>query len=174
MMNIRAAELADVPEVQAIYAHHVLHGVGTFEEEAPPVEEMERRYRAVVGRGWAYLVAADARGAVAGYAYFGQMRDRSAYRLTAETSIYVRHDARGLGVGKALLARLLDLATAAGFRQAVAVIGDSANAASIALHASLGFQHVGLLRSVGLKFGRWVDVVMMQRALGRGDLDVPE
>ncbi len=172
-MDIRRAAPTDLADIQAIYAHHVLHGAGTFEEVPPSLEEVERRYQGIVGRGWSYLVAADATG-VLGYAYFSQMRDRSAYRFTAEDSIYVRDDVRGQGVGKALVARLLDEATAQGFRQMIAVIGDSENVGSIGVHASLGFQRAGLLRSTGLKFGRWVDTVMMQKTLGRGDHDVPE
>lgn len=172
-MQIRPAGTSDLPEMQAIYAHHVMTGAGTFEEAPPSIEEMQARFEAVTGRGWTWLVAADATG-VLGYAYFAQMRDRSAYRYTAEDSIYVREGVRGQGVGKALVARLLDEAERAGFRQMVAVIGDSENIASIGMHASLGFLRVGLLRSSGFKFGRWVDTVYMQRALGRGDSDVPE
>ncbi len=171
-MNIQPAAASDIPEIQAIYAHHVLHGSGTFEEVPPSVEEVQQRFSAVVGRGWSFLVATDATG-VLGYAYYAQLRERSAYRYTAETSIYVRDDVRGQGVGKALVGRLLADADAAGFRQMIAVIGDSENTASIGVHASLGFQRVGLLRASGLKFGRWVDTVYMQRALGRGDADVP-
>ena len=172
-MQIRPAGTPDLPEMQAIYAHHVMTGAGTFEEAPPSIEEMQARFEAVTVRGWTWLVAADATG-VLGYAYFAQMRDRSAYLYTAENSIYVREDVRGQGVGKALVARLLDEAERAGFRQMVAVIGDSENIASIGVHSSLGFLRVGLLRSSGFKFGRWVDTVYMQRALGRGDSDVPE
>ncbi|GAC1344131.1 MAG: GNAT family N-acetyltransferase [Acetobacteraceae bacterium] len=171
-MEIRPAALADLPEIQSIYAHHVLHGSGTFEETPPSVEEMQARHAAIVAQGWSYLVATDATG-VLGYAYFNQIRERSAYRFTAENSIYVRDDVRGQGVGKALVARLLEDATRVGFRQMVAVIGDSENVGSIGVHASLGFQRTGLLRSSGLKFGRWVDTVYMQRALGKGDADIP-
>ena len=171
-MDIRPAVAADIPEIQAIYAHHVLHGAGTFEEVPPSVEEMRDRYQDIVDHGWSFLVATDATG-VLGYAYFTQMRDRSAYRYTAEDSIYVREDVRGQGVGKALVQQLLADAAAAGFRQMVAVIGDSENVGSIGVHASLGFQRAGLLRGSGFKFGRWVDAVYMQRALGRGDTDIP-
>ncbi len=171
-MDIRPAQVADLPEIQAIYAHHVLHGAGTFEEIPPALEEVERRYAGIVGRGWSYLVATDATGVV-GYAYYSQMRDRSAYRHTAENSIYVRDDVRGQGVGKALVARLLAEAEAQGFRQMIAIIGDSENVGSIGVHSSLGFHQVALLRAVGLKFGRWVDSVFMQRPLGRGDTDLP-
>ncbi len=171
-MSIRPAASTDIPEIQAIYAHHVLHGAGTFEEIPPSVEEMQGRYHVIADQGWSFLVTADATG-VLGYAYFTQMRDRSAYRYTAENSIYVREDVRGQGVGKALVQQLLSDAAAAGFRQMIAVIGDSENVGSIGVHASLGFQRAGLLRASGFKFGRWVDTVYMQRALGRGDTDIP-
>jgi len=172
-MQIRDASPADLPEIQAIYAHHVLHGTGTFEENPPSIEEMTERYRKVVDHGWAWLVASDATG-VLGFAYYTQFRDRSAYRFTAENSVYIRDDVRGQGVGKALGARLIDTATQAGFRTMIAVIGDSENVGSIGVHASLGFHHVGTLKAAGMKFGRWLDVVQMQRMLGLGDTDVPE
>ena len=171
-MEIRAATGADIPEIQSIYAHHVLTGTGTFEEEPPSVEEMTERLTEVTGSGWCWLVATDATG-VLGYAYYTQFRDRSAYRFCVEDSVYVREDVRGQGVGKALVARLIDDATGNGMRQMIAVIGDLENTGSIGVHASLGFQMVGTLRSVGVKFGRWLDVVSMQRSLGRGDADVP-
>ncbi len=172
-MDIRLVEAADIPEIQAIYAHHVLNGSGTFEEVPPSVEEIRERFAGITGRGWPALAAVDETG-VLGYAYFSQLRDRSAYRYTAEDSIYVRDDVRGQGVGKALVARVLHEAEAAGFRQMIAVIGDSENIGSIGVHASLGFKQVGVLRASGLKFGRWVDTVYMQRALGRGDADLPD
>ena len=172
-MDIRDATEADIPEVQAIYAHHVLHGAGTFEETPPSVEDMLARFRAISGRGWSYIVSTDATG-VLGYGYYAQFRDRSAYRYSAENSIYVRDDVRGQGVGKALVLALLDHAERAGFRQMIAVIGDSENVGSIGVHSSVGFQRCGLLRASGLKFGRWVDTVYMQRPLGRGDQDLPE
>ncbi len=162
-----------MPEIQAIYAHHVLNGTGTFEEDPPSLEELAARFAATTGRGWAWLTAADTTG-VLGYAYYTQIRDRSAYRFTAEDSIYVREDVRGQGVGKALVARLLEEAQSAGFRQMIAVIGDSENVGSVGMHASLGFHHVGTLRAVGRKFGRWLDTVYMQRPLGAGDDDVQE
>jgi len=170
-MQVRSASETDVPAIQSIYAHHVLHGTGTFEEEPPPVEEMLERYRKVVEHGWSWLVAVDATG-VLGYAYYTQFRDRSAYRYCAEDSVYVREDVRGQGVGKALVAQLIDDATRQGMRQMIAVIGDSENVGSIGVHATLGFHVIGTMRSVGVKFGRWVDVVSMQRALGRGDRDL--
>ncbi len=166
-MEIRPAVEADIPEIQSIYAHHVLTGTGSFEEEPPPVEEMFARYHKIVDRGWTWLVAIDATG-ILGYAYFSQFRDRSAYRFTVENSVYVREDVRGQGVGKALVARLIEDATTRGFRQMIAVIGDSDNVGSIGVHATLGFQMVGTMKAVGVKFGRWLDVVTMQRALGAG------
>ena len=171
-MDIRPAISADLPEIQAIYAHHVLYGTGTFEEAPPSLEEISRRFEAGTARGWTWLVATDPTG-ILGYAYYSQIRDRTAYRFTAENSIYVREDVRGQGVGKALVLELLANAEEAGFRQMVAVIGDSENVGSVGMHASLGFHHVGTLRATGLKFGRWLDTVYMQRALGAGDDDIP-
>ena len=172
VMQVRPATEADIPEIQSIYAYHVLHGSGTFEEAPPSVEEMTERFAKVTARDWAWLVAADASG-VLGYAYYTQFRDRSAYRYCVEDSVYVREDVRGQGVGKALVAALIEDAAAHGMRQMIAVIGDSDNVGSIGVHASLGFQKIGTMRSVGVKFGRWVDVVSMQRPLGRGDADMP-
>ena len=171
-MEIRTANESDIADIQSIYAHHVLTGTGTFEEEPPSVEEMAERFATVVGHGWSWLVATDASG-VLGYAYYTQFRDRSAYRFCAEDSVYVREDVRGQGVGKALVARLIEDATASGMRQMIAVIGDSENTGSIGVHASLGFHMVGTMRAIGVKFGRWIDVVSMQRPLGPGDADVP-
>jgi phosphinothricin acetyltransferase len=127
----------------------------------------------VQGAGCAWLVAEDAAGNILGFAYFAQYRERSAFRFCAEDSVYVRDDIRGQGVGKALVAELIGRAEARGFRQMIAVIGDAENAGSIGLHASLGFRQVGVLKAVGLKFGRWLDVVLMQRALGEGERSVP-
>jgi L-amino acid N-acyltransferase YncA len=126
----------------------------------------------VVGSGYVWVVAADPTG-VLGYGYYTPFRDRSAYRFTVEDSIYVREDVRGQGVGKALVSRLIERATAAGLRQMIAVIGDSENIGSIGVHASLGFHMVGTMKATGIKFGRWVDVVTMQRPLGRGDANLP-
>lgn len=171
-MIIRDATAADVPAITAIYAHHVRTGTGTFEEDPPSEADMAARLARVQGQGWAWLVAEHA-GQVQGYAYYAQFRDRSAYRFTAEDSIYVRDDVRGMGVGKALVQALLDRAAAQGFRQMLAVIGDSENVGSIGLHAALGFRPVGTMKAVGLKFGQWVDVVTMQRALGEGERTLP-
>ena len=172
-MHVRHAAPPDLADIQSIYAHHVLHGTGTFEEIPPSVEEMAERFAKVREHGWPWRVAADATG-ILGYGYYTQFRDRSAYRFTVEDSVYVRNDVRGQGVGKALVRQLIEDAAAQGFRQMLAVIGDSQNAGSIGAHASLGFQMVGTMRAVGLKFGRWLDVVTMQRALGRGAAEVPE
>jgi len=177
-MRIRDAISSDLPAITAIYAHHVLHGAGTFEEEPPTEADMAARIADVQGRGWAWLVAegeglpCEAPGLV-GYAYYAQFRMRSAYRYTAENSVYVRNDVRGMGVGKALVAALLERSEQAGFRQMFAVIGDSENVGSIGLHLSLGFQRTGVLKAAGIKFGRWLDVVFMQRSIGAGDRDIP-
>ncbi len=171
-MHIRDAEAVDLPEIQGIYAHHVLNGTGTFEEVPPSVEEIAERLAAVAAAGGVWLVGSDATG-VLGYAYYAPFRSRSAYRFCAEDAVYVRPDVRGQGVGKALVGRLLERAEAAGIRQMVAVIGDSENVGSIGVHASLGFARAGILRAAGLKFGRWLDVIFMQRSLGAGDGDVP-
>ncbi|MGC8523604.1 MAG: GNAT family N-acetyltransferase [Acidibrevibacterium sp.] len=171
-MRIRPAALPDIPEIQAIYAHHVLTGTGTFEEVPPSVEEMAARFATLTDAGAIWRVAADATG-VLGYAYAARYHTRSAYRFTAEDSVYVRDDRRGCGVGRALLAELVAAATAAGFRQMLAVIGDSANVGSIALHRDAGFTEAGRLLAVGYKFGGWRDVVLMQRALGEGDTTPP-
>ena len=167
-MLVRLAAAQDLPVIQAIYAHHVLHGLASFEEEAPPLEEMRRRFEAVTGDGLPYLVAEE-QGEVLGYGYCTLYRSRSAYRHTLEDSIYVKQSKQGKGVGKAVLAELILRCTALNYRQIIAVIGDSANAGSIALHASLGFVRAGNLRSTGYKFGRWVDAVLMQLPLGPGD-----
>ena len=172
-MNIRPAHPSDLPEIQGIYAHHVLNGTGTFEEVPPSVEEISARVANVTDRGWPWLIAEDATGLL-GFCYYAQIRDRVAYRFCAEDAVYVRQDVRGQGVGKALVGELIERAIAAGFRQMIAVIGDSENVGSIGVHASLGFQRVGTLRAVGWKFGRWLDAVYMQRALGEGDADSPE
>lgn len=173
-MLIRDAVAADLPAITAIYAHHVLHGTGTFEETPPDEAEMAARVARVQQPGWAWLVAESMpgeglAGGVTGFAYFAQFRDRSAYRFTAENSVYVREHVRGQGVGKRLVEALLARAEAAGFRQMLAVIGDSENVGSIGLHVAAGFRQAGVIKSVGLKFGRWVDVVFMQKPLGEGD-----
>ena len=171
-MLIRPAAQHDLPAIQSIYAYHVLNGLASFEEEAPPLEEMRRRFAEVTGRGLPYLVAED-QGQILGYGYCTLYRTRSAYRFTLEDSIYVKHGMQGKGIGKAMLGELIAHCGALNYRQIIAVIGDSANAASIAVHARLGFVRAGNLRSTGYKFGRWVDSVLMQRPLGAGDGSKP-
>jgi phosphinothricin acetyltransferase len=169
---LRPSREEDVPAVTAIYAHHVRHGLASFEEVPPEIGEIARRRADVVGRGLPYLVA-EAEGRVLGYAYAGPFRTRSAYRYSLEDSIYIAPDAAGRGIGRALLSELLARSATLGYRQMVAVIGDSGNAASIGLHARLGFRQVGLLQAVGFKHGRWVDSVLMQRDLGPGAATPP-
>jgi phosphinothricin acetyltransferase len=166
-MQIREATIDDLPAVQAIYAHHVVRGLGTFETEPPDVEEMRRRYTQITADGFPYLVADDD-GRVLGYAYANHFRARAAYRNTAEDSIYIDPGETGRGIGTALLNALIDRCAARGLRQMLAVIGDSDNAGSIGVHRSCGFEHTGVMKAVGRKFDRWVDVVIMQRALGPG------
>jgi phosphinothricin acetyltransferase len=163
---VRALREADLPAVQAIYAHHVLHGLASFEEEPPPVEEMRSRWRKVLDLGLPYLVA-ELDGAVVGYSYASAYRPRPAYRFTVENSVYVREGLAGRGIGKALLDELIARCEPGPWRQMLAVIGNSGNDASIALHRRCGFRLIGILDSVGHKHGRWVDTVLMQRALGR-------
>ncbi len=167
-MQVRPAAERDLAGVQAIYAHHVSKGLASFEEEPPSLEEMRERHRRITSEGFPYLVA-EFGGTVAGYGYCSLYRTRSAYRYAVEDSVYVRPESVGKGVGTLLLSRLIERSEALGYRQMIAVIGDSANAASIGLHASLGFLRVGTLRSIGYKHQRWVDSVLMQRALGPGD-----
>lgn len=171
-LRIRPAHEADLAAVHTIYAHHVLTGLASFEEVPPDLAEMAARRQKVIGRSLPYLVAeaADkAGGVVLGYAYAAPFRDRVAYRYSLEDSVYVAPVAVGRGVGSALLAELIVRCSDLGYRQMVAVIGDSANAPSIGLHAKMGFEMAGRLTSIGFKFGRWVDSVYMRRPLGPGD-----
>lgn len=170
--DIRAARADDLAQIAAIYAHHVLHGLASFELEPPSPDEMRARFESITRAGFPYLVAAEA-DRVLGYAYANHYRTRPAYRFSVENSVYVAADAVGRGIGKRLLLRLIDECEQRGYRQMLAVIGDSANAASIELHRACGFAQVGLLPSIGFKFGRWVDSVLMQRALGAGDRSLP-
>jgi phosphinothricin acetyltransferase len=169
---VRPSTEADLPAIQAIYGHHVLHGTASFEEVPPELAEMARRRDTILARGLPYLVA-ESEGRVLGYAYAAPYRMRSAYRFTLEDTVYVAADALGRGTGRLLLRAVLAQAEAAGHRQMLAMIGDSTNRASIALHAAAGFRHVGTFAAVGFKFGRWLDVVMMQRPLGPGDTTLP-
>ena len=161
---IRDAAAADFAGIAAIYAYHVLNGFGTFEETPPSRDEMLDRFAKVVDAGLPYLVAAEG-DSVLGYAYAAPYRPRSAYRFTVEDSVYVALDGQRRGVGAMLLGRLVERCAAAGMRQMVAVIGDSGNLPSIALHEKCGFRHAGVLRDVGFKRNRWLDTVMMQRGL---------
>ena len=172
-MLIRPLIVEDVEAVQVIYAHHVLHGLGTFEEEPPTAREIVERYAAVRGRGLPWLAAEDG-GRVLGYAYAGPFRTRAAYRHTVEDSVYVAPGEEGRGVGKALLNAVIAACEGLGLRQMVAVIGDSSNVASIAVHRRCGFEQLAVLPGLGWKFGRWVDVVWMQRALDGGDTRPPD
>ena len=171
--NVRASESADVPAVTAIYAHHVLHGLASFEIVPPDEAEIARRRDDVLARGLPYLVGL-LDGKVAGFAYAAPYRSRPAYRHTLEDSVYVDPAAAQRGLGRALLDVLLASCAVLGYRQIIAVIGDSGNSASIKLHEACGFVRVGLLPSVGFKHRRWVDSVLMQRALGPGDSIAPQ
>jgi len=164
---IRPATPGDVAAIAGIYAHAVRHGTASFEIDPPDGDEMLRRYQALASAGFPYLVAERA-GVIAGYAYAGPYRMRPAYRWTVEDSVYVAETAQRRGVGRALLEALIAQSEARGFRQMIAVIGDSAQTPSIALHRSAGFRMVGTLEAVGFKFGRWLDSVLMQRPLGGG------
>ncbi|SAK61892.1 GCN5-related N-acetyltransferase [Caballeronia catudaia] len=161
---VRDAASGDFDAIARIYSHYVEHALATFEETAPSVDDMRARHAAIAAAGLPYVVA-ELDGAVAGYAYASAYRPRSAYRHTIEDSVYVADGYGGRGIGFALLTALIDRCERGPWRQMIAVIGDSGNAGSIALHARLGFEHVGVLRRVGFKHGRWVDTVLMQRAL---------
>jgi L-amino acid N-acyltransferase YncA len=170
--EIRPATEADLAAVTAIYEQAVRFGTATFELIPPDLAEMTRRYRALMDGGFPYLVAV-LDGRVAGYAYAGPYRPRPAYRFTVENSVYLDPAVHRRGLGLKLMERLIADCEAGGFRQMIAVIGDSANAGSVGLHRRCGFQMIGTHPSVGLKFGRWLDTVMMQRALGEGAVTVP-
>ena len=169
---IRPSTPTDLPAITAIYAWNVLNGTGTFELEAPDAAEMTRRRDDVLSKDLPWLVA-QRDGAVLGYAYANHFRPRRAYRFCLEDSVYLAADARGQGLGRLLLAELMARCEAAGARQMLAVIGDSANLGSIGVHRTLGFEHVGVMRAAGWKFERWLDVVIMQKSLGSGASDAP-
>jgi phosphinothricin acetyltransferase len=173
MTGIREAREADLAAITEIYAQSVLGGTASFETEPPDQEEMGRRMAAIVERGYPYLVAAEGN-TIFGFAYAAAYRTRLAYRYTVEDSIYLTGAARGRGIGGALLRRLIEESEGRGYRQMIAVIGDSANHASIRLHKAAGFAMVGTLSNVGFKHGRWVDSVIMQRSLGPGAEVVPD
>lgn len=169
---LRDADVNDMAAIQAIYAHHVAHGLASFEEIPPDIDEMTRRFLSVKKDGYPYRVA-ELNGVIKGYSYAGKYRPRAAYRTTVENSIYVDTDAGGQGIGRSLLEDLIKMCASLGFRQMVAVIGDSANDASINLHARCGFENVGIMRALAFKHGQWIDQILMQRALGDGDKSPP-
>jgi phosphinothricin acetyltransferase len=171
-LNIRPSSDEDIAAITAIYGHHVLHGVGSFEEIPPSADDIGRRRGEILARGLPYLVA-ERGGRVVGYCYAGPFRPRSGYRFALEDSIYVDPAELGRGIGRALLAPVLAKSEALGYRQMVAVIGGRETVASIRLHESLGFSHKGMFEAVGFKFGRWVDIVLMQRTLGEGSDTLP-
>ncbi len=173
MPTIRPSRDEDLPAITAIYAHHVLHGTGTFETDPPSAADMAARRADVLGRGLPYLVAEE-QGEILGFAYANWFKPRPAYRFSAEDSIYVADAARGRGVGRLLLDALCEAAEAAGVRKLLAVIGDSANAGSVGVHRAAGFTEIGVMRSVGWKFGAWRDVVLMEKPLGAADTTAPE
>ena len=162
-----------MPAITALYAHHVLHGTGTFEVDPPSETDMASRRADVLAKGLPYLVMEN-EGRVVGFSYCNWFKPRPAYRFSAEDSIYMAPEAKGQGWGRALLAELAARAEAVGVRKLIAVIGDSANAGSIGVHRSLGFTQVGVLKSSGWKFNRWLDIVLMEKSLGQGDSSAPE
>jgi phosphinothricin acetyltransferase len=167
-VSIRTASAADIAAITRIYVHAVEHGTASFELEPPDEAEMARRQHALLTRNFPYIVA-ELAGAVAGYAYAGPYRDRRAYDWCVEDSLYIAPEFHRKGIGRLLLTRLVAESQARGFRQMIGVIGDSANTASIAVHAAVGFRLIGNFQSIGFKHGRWLDTVLMQRALGSGD-----
>ena len=171
-MPIRLAQPRDLAVITAIYDDAVRHGTASFELDPPDQAEMARRYETLRAGGYPYLVA-ELDGEIRGYAYAGPYRARPAYRWTVEDSVYIAPQAQRRGIGGALLARLVAEAEAGGFRQMLAVIGDSANTGSVELHRAAGFRLVGTFENVGFKFGRWLDTVLMQRELGRGATAAP-
>lgn len=173
MPNIRPSTDSDIAAITAIYQHHVLHGTGTFEVDPPSESEMAARRADVLARGLPWLVA-ESKGTVAGFAYANWFKPRPAYRFSAEDSIYLAEEARGMGLGRLLLTELATQAQAVGVRKLLAVIGDSANTGSIGVHRTVGFTEVGVMRSVGWKFGAWRDIVLMEKTLGEGDTTSPE
>jgi L-amino acid N-acyltransferase YncA len=173
MHTIRDSSDLDLPAITAIYAHHVRHGTGTFETTPPSQPEMADRRADVLGKGLPYLVVEED-GQVLGFAYCQWFKPRPAYRFSAEDSIYLHPQAAGRGLGRALLGELTARADACGLRKLIAVIGDSANAASIGVHRAAGFTHAGTIRSCGWKFERWLDIVLMERTVGDGDRTAPQ
>lgn len=173
MPIIRPSRDEDIAAITAIYAHHVLHGTGTFELDPPSESDMTARRAEVLARGLPWLVSEEA-GRLTGYAYCNWFKPRPAFRFSAEDSIYMAPHAKGQGMGRALLAELAMQAERAGVRKLMALIGDSANTGSIGVHRSLGFSPVGVIASCGWKFDRWLDMVLMEKALGLGDTTSPQ
>jgi phosphinothricin acetyltransferase len=171
-MQIRPATLEDIPVITAIYDHAVRHGTASFELEPPDEAEMTRRMQALLDGKFPYFVA-ETGGKIAGYAYASFYRTRPAYRFTVENSVYVAPDMHRRGIGKVLLEQLIEQCTAQGYRQMIAVIGDSNQAASIGVHKACGFEPAGNLKDIGFKFGKWLDTPLMQRALGKGATTTP-
>ncbi len=172
-LKLRDAGPGDLPAITAIYAHHVRTGLASFETEPPDEAEMRQRYEAIRTGGFPFIVA-ERGGELAGYAYASPYRTRLAYRFTLEDSVYLDSRRAGRGIGRALLERLIQECGRIGCRQLIAVIGDSANIASVAVHRACGFEMTGTFRSIGFKHGRWVDTVLMQRSIGAGDMTPPE
>ena len=172
MTKIRPSTDADIPAITAIYAHHVLHGTGTFETDPPSELEMATRRADVLSKGLPYLVVEDSNGML-GFAYCNWFKPRPAYRYSAEDSIYLAPITQGKGLGKSLLVELMAQAERCGVRKLIAVIGDSANLGSVGVHRACGFQHVGVLADCGWKFDRWLDVVLMDRSIGSGNSQAP-
>jgi phosphinothricin acetyltransferase len=172
-VTIRPSRDDDVAAIAAIYAHHVLHGVASFEEVPPEEEEIARRRQAIIERGLPYLVA-ERSGRVVGYCYAGPFRPRIGYRFTLEDSVYVDANEVGRGIGRQLLEQVVARCSQLGYRQMVAVIGGRETVPSIKLHEALGFAHIGALPAVGFKFGRWIDIILMQKALGPGASALPQ
>lgn len=173
MPLIRPSLDQDLPAITAIYAHHVLHGTGTFETDPPSLADMSSRRAEVLSRGLPYLVA-EHDGLIAGFAYGNWFKPRPAYRYSVEDSIYLAPHLHRMGLGRALLAELLARCEAVGIRKMMAIIGDSANAGSVGVHLALGFEQVGKIEACGWKFGAWRDIVIMQKTLGLGDTQPPE
>jgi L-amino acid N-acyltransferase YncA len=172
-LTVRDVRDTDMEAIAAIYGHYVLHGTSTFETDPPSPAEMKRRRDTLAEQGYPYLVV-ERDGEVVGYAYASPYRPRRAYWNTVENSIYLRHDVGGMGAGTKLLRALVETCEERGYRQIIAMIGDSANIASLRLHLGQGFETLGTLRSVGYKHGRWIDTVCMQRSLGLGDSLPPD
>ncbi|HYB09134.1 MAG TPA: GNAT family N-acetyltransferase [Alphaproteobacteria bacterium] len=170
---VRDVRGADMETIQGIYSHHVLHGYSSFEEVPPDRDELSARCAEILKRGLPYIVA-ERRGEIVGYAYAGQYRVRSAYRYTIEDSVYVDRNSLRQGIGRTLLRVLIERCRTLGYRQMIAVIGDAGQSSSVAAHMAMGFEQVGRLPSIGYKLGRWVDIVLMQRALGPGGTTPPE